>query len=74
MGSGAYNHEQWNMSLQNMALFNVELNIGGKSLFLLGAAKGKINPISWDFFPVQAKLKEATPNWRLIDVDRWVWY
>ena len=54
-----------------MALFNVELNIGGKWLFLLGAAQGKINLISWDFFPVQAKLKEATPSWRLIDVGFW---
>ena len=47
-------HEQWNMSLKNMALFNVKLNIGGKLLFLLDADKGKINPISWDFFPFQA--------------------
>ena len=48
------------MSLQNMALFNVELNIGGKSLFLLGAAKGKINFLR--FFPSSGQTKRSNPK------------
>ena len=79
MGSGACTHEQWNMSLQNMALFNVELNIGGKSLFLLDADKGKINPIPWDFLPSSDQTKRNNPKmmglilmvvgfWRLVEL------